>query len=441
MYKITTLIVFALFLSGCASYGKISNYPISDSTPEISYSVRQVVNPHRSRGITLVMSFSGGGTRAAALAYGVLQAMRDTTATFDGQSQRLLDEIDMISSVSGGSFTAAYFGLNGDRIFTDFEDNFLRRNVTGELMYGLFNPGLWFSKRGRTEMAVNFYEKTVFKGATFADLYKKQGPLIVINASDIGRGVRFSFLQEYFDLICSDLTSFPVSRAVAASSAVPVLFNPIVLKNFAGCDTQTQALFQQAKQYTAGTQIEEVVDGLISYSLKDERQYIHLVDGGITDNLGLLAIYEMVEVAGGVKRFMDSINGKSSSRFVVISVNASTTPTSTMELSNKISSLEDTINAMTDTQLHRTNANTLELFKNSMHRWSAELSTTENTVEPYFIEINFKSIPQAKRRLFFNQIPVSLALKKTQVDDLIKVGRELLLSNPEYQRFMQDILR
>ncbi len=39
----------------------------------------------------------------------------------------MLDAIAAISSVSGGSFTSACFGLYGDRIFIDFEERFLRR--------------------------------------------------------------------------------------------------------------------------------------------------------------------------------------------------------------------------------------------------------------------------------------------------------------------------
>ena len=125
--------------------------------------------------------------------------------------------------------------------------------------------------------------------------------------------------------------------------------------------------------------------------------------------------------------------------FVVISVNASTTQTYTMDQSNKIPSLEDTINAVSDTQLHRANSRTLDFFKKSMQSWVAELSTTEKLVEPYFIELNFKNISQAKRRLFFNQIPASLSLDKAEVDELIKVGRELLLTHPEFQRLIQDM--
>ncbi len=59
--------------------------------------------------------------------------------------------------------------------------------------------------------------------------------LILITDSDLSSGGRFSFVQEYFDLLCSDLSSFPLARAVTASSAVPVLFEPVVAENYAGC--------------------------------------------------------------------------------------------------------------------------------------------------------------------------------------------------------------
>ena len=147
---IVLLALSLLLLSACASYGTISNQPITDVEPSERYAINHAVNSSRSNEVTMVLALSGGGTRAAALAYGVLEAMRDTTINLDGRSQRLLDEIDVISSVSGGSFTAAYYGLHGDKTFTDFEKNFLRSDISGELMYGLFDPELWVSTGGRT---------------------------------------------------------------------------------------------------------------------------------------------------------------------------------------------------------------------------------------------------------------------------------------------------
>ncbi len=428
-----------MLISGCASYGKVSNLPKSDNPEALNYSIRLAANSSTSREVTQVLAFSGGGTRAAALAYGVLQALRDVDIVVDEQPMRLIDEIDLISSVSGGSFTAAYYGLFGEKIFSDFEDDFLHRDVTGELISGLFNPVLWFSNHGRTEMAVDFYEDKVFKGATFADLYHSKGPVIVINASDLGRGVRFSFLQDYFDLLCSDLSSFQVSRAVTASSAVPVLFNPVVLKNHADCNSGSNTLLQQAREHVRGSpQLEAVVDGLSSYSDKQRRQYIHLVDGGITDNLGLQSVYEVIEMAGGAKNFLSRLKVKAAPYFVVISVNASTSPQYQMESTNRQPSLEETVNAMADTQLHRTNATTLEQFSSAMQRWSNELSDDQFKVNQYLIELDFNSIMQPERRLFFNQIPVTLSLPRHEVGELIRAGRELLLDNPNFQRFVDD---
>lgn len=434
------LAFFLPLLAACVSYGKISNEPIAEIESSARYSIAQAVHSSRSDEATMILAFSGGGTRAAALAYGVLQALRDTRVRLDGRSQRLLDEIDTISSVSGGSFTAAYFGLYGDRIFTDFEQDFLRRNVSIELMQGLLDPANLLSERGRTEMAANYYDGNVFKGATFADLQSGDGPLIVINATDLGRGVRFSFLQDYFDLLCSDLSSFPIASAVTASSAVPVVFHPLVLENRQGCGGREQTLLADLQtRASRSPQLAHVVDGLNSYALKDQRRYIHLVDGGITDNLGLLAIYEMIELAGGARNLLGSLGGVPGRRFIIISVNASTSPQYGMERSKAPPSMADTVNLVTDVQLHRTNAATMALLQSSIKRWAAELSRPGKPVESYFVGIDFKNVQQAERKRFLNQIPTSFSLKEEQVDELIAVGRELLLSNQEFQRFLRDL--
>lgn len=440
MYLIKASFIFALLallVSGCTTHGKISNVKSNGHTAD-GYGIRNIpTDSQRSNDVTIALAFSGGGTRAAALSYGVLKALRDTVIPIDNEPRRLLDEVDVISSVSGGSFTAAYFGLHGDDIFHDFEGKFLRRNVTGELVYGLFNPLLWFSSRGRTEMAVDYYEQSIFGGATFSDLQKQNGPLIVINATDLGSGMRFSFLQEYFDLLCSDLSSYPISSAVTASSAVPILFNPVVVKNYSGCTPALETWIESmAPQLTLSNRLTTTIDNLKTYKLKQQRPYIHLVDGGVTDNLGLLALYEIIEIGGGAQSFLSTLGVKPAKNMIFISVNASTVPQYNIEKSNVIPPIESTLNAVSDIQLHRYNDATLQLFKDSIKRWSDDVSTKDHKVTPYFIELDFKSIQRKDRRLFFNQIPSSLSLTQDQIDNLIKIGHELLLNNPEFKKFL-----
>lgn len=437
--KIAVVGLALLSLSGCASYGVIKNTSLDESTDNPVYSIKNVAGNHVTNDISLTLSFSGGGTRAAALAYGVLQELRDTTVMINGHPRRLLDEIDVISSVSGGSFTSAYFGLHGDMMFRDFEEVFLRKDIETQLFKNIFNPFQWFSSTGRTDRAIKHFQDTLFHGATFADMQRHGSPLIVINATDLGYGVRFSFIHEYFSLLCSDISSFPVARAVAASSAVPILFNPVVVKNYHNCDKQaSQWLLSAEHKAVKDPQLARIIGGLLSY-FNSERSYIHLVDGGITDNLGLRALYEVIEIAGGVSELLRKIDLEPAPRFVILSVDASTAREVQMDLSSKEPTLEETINAVTDVQLQLYNEATLDLMQKSMQRWAGELSSPERSVDPYFIQVSFRDIKQQEKQRFINNIPTSFTLTDEQIDALISAGHELLRSNLEYQRLIKDL--
>ena len=437
LFSITSVL---LLLSGCAVRGVVVNTPGPQLDKESSYSIRTYQQKWEADENALMLAFSGGGTRAAALSYGVLKELRDTPVPTAGGSERLLDEVHSISSVSGGSFTSAYYGLHGDDIFEDFEDVFLRPNVEGALFRGLLNPLRWFSSIGRTEMAVRYYDNNVFKGATFADIQQQGGPMIIINTTDLGYGVRFSFIQEYFNLLCSDLSSFPVSRAVTASSAVPVVFNPVVVRNYPDCGSEVPDWLKAARARASDDlEMTMVVEGLESFYDRENRQYAHFVDGGLTDNLGLRAIHEVVMLSGGMAEFNRKYNRMPPRRLVVISVNASTERKSEMDRTDKQPSLGTTIGAMTDIQLHRYNTATIEVLKKSLSRFAQELSTEDRPVEPYFIILDFDGIQDPEQRRVLNQIPTSFELSDEQVDLLIDAGGELLRTNPEYKRLLRDL--
>ncbi|MGB7299302.1 MAG: patatin-like phospholipase family protein [Burkholderiaceae bacterium] len=439
--QLAGLLSFIAMTAGCASYGVIENLPISNTeTAKATYSLETLVDRSNRNENSLLLAFSGGGTRAAALAYGVLQGLRDTPIVVNAQVERLLDEVDTISSVSGGSFTAAYYGLHGDGIFTDFEQTFLRRNVQASLLRGLFNPLEWFSSTGRTELAVQYYEDLVFRGATFADLLKRDGPMILINASDLGYGARFTFIQEYFDLLCSDLLSFPVSRAVTASSAVPLVFNPVVVKNHQGCRAKIPDWLIDLKRRTVDDdELQMAIHGLESLLEKDKRKYVHFVDGGITDNLGLRAIYDLVRLNGGPNAMLDRLGRSLPKRLILLSVNASTSPEPAMDKTNRQPSLAEAANAMSDVQLHRYNAATMNLMRKSLKQWAKEMSRPGLPVESYFIDLSFRSVKLEQDRSLLNLTPTSFSLTNEQVDRLIATGRELLISHPEFQRLLTDM--
>ena len=175
-------------------------------------------SPERSEEIMLVLAFSGGGTRAATLSYGVLEALaeveiptpQDVASSRESDDPHtLLDEVDAISSVSGGSFTAAYYCLHRKRAFDDFKERFLYHNVNRGLIGRLFLPTNWPKLGsllyGRSDMAAEYYDRILFEGATYADLWEQNSPELLIQATDISAGARFGFTRYHFSLLCSDL--------------------------------------------------------------------------------------------------------------------------------------------------------------------------------------------------------------------------------------------
>ncbi len=107
------------------------------------YRFENLAGGKQDKQLFVCLAFSGGGTRAAALAYGAMLALRQTHIDWPQKGGTLLNEVDCISSVSGGSFPAAYYALYHDRIFDDFESRFLYRNIEGRLILEALAPWNW----------------------------------------------------------------------------------------------------------------------------------------------------------------------------------------------------------------------------------------------------------------------------------------------------------
>jgi len=227
----TALIVACLagLLSACAT--RPVNAPIAEVKRGQGYRLETRQSQDQDRETLMILAFSGGGTRAAAFSYGVLEELRRTEVTLaSGRRIRVLDEVDVVTGVSGGSFTALAYGLYGESLFVDYDQRFLKRDVEHELLVRFLSPAnwgaLWSAEWGRSELAAQLYDEILFDGATFRDLKGRPGPLVVATATDISTGSRLGFTQSDFDLLCSDVESVPLSRAAAASSAVPLVLSP-----------------------------------------------------------------------------------------------------------------------------------------------------------------------------------------------------------------------
>lgn len=437
--RVQGLLLFMMLVQSCASVYKPGNQAISAIANDHGY--RFTPDHPVDRGDHVVfLTFSGGGTRAAALSYGVLQELRDTQVQSRGKRVRLLDEVDGISSVSGGSFTAAYYALFGERTFVDYEDVFLRQSIQGTLIRKLFDPLYWwrtlFTGFDRTEMAVEYYDSQIFSGKTFRDIPLGQRPFVEINATDLGGGQRFAFTQGNFDLICSDLDSFSVARAVTASSAVPVAFPPVVLTNHAGeCDTGRSNRIRNIESRGALTERQtELRERVNAYADRQARPYIHLVDGGIADNLGLRALIDRIDAAGP-DLFLQNLS-RVPKDVLIVMVNAEVSPERSIELSAAKPSVLDTVDAFSNAQIALYNQETELLIGQKLREMERAMQSRGHEVKFYLAEVSFESLEEKSVKSFFNNLPTSLELSDSDVDVLIRTGRDLLRKSPQFRAFL-----
>ena len=166
------LIAGLLLLGGCAN--RPINPPITQTDPSTGYRFETRQAQVKDKDNLVILAFSGGGTRAAAFSYGVLEYLRRTEVIGPKGKSRLLDHVDVITGVSGGSFTALAYGLYGDKLFDDYEQRFLMRDVQGSIVSRTLNPANWAklgsTSWGRSELAAQLYDEILFNGATFGEI-------------------------------------------------------------------------------------------------------------------------------------------------------------------------------------------------------------------------------------------------------------------------------
>jgi NTE family protein len=395
------------------------------------------------------LAFSGGGTRAAALAYGAMVALRQTEIEWP-RRERLLDEVDCISSVSGGSFAAAYYGLFPDAFFAEFPRRFLYRNIEGELALQALKPWnwLWLASPyySRSDLAADFYNDQIFARRTYQALIdRNQRPFVILNATNIGNGERFPFTQNQFDLIGSNLGPYPVGRATAASAAFPFLLSPLTLENhqpilnFVAPTTYEQGA--QSQSYYANRSRYWWDESELSY-VTTPHPYVQLMDGGLADNIGLRSILEAYEQSNG---FIYTRLPRMK-RLVIIAVNARTESEDTISNAHHTPHIIPTVAMATATiAMDNYSLETVD-FTN---RLMTELRQAEDVSRksgqplrapvPYVSEIGFEAIPNVGSRQAFLNVATNFDLPAEQVEGLIYVGCNLVKRDPIFQCLLDNI--
>ncbi len=456
-----------LSLAGCAS--RPINERIAQADPQAGYRP-YLLMPKRMNndpGTLFVLAFSGGGTRAAALSYGVLEELRRTEITIDGQRRRLIDEVDVITGVSGGSFTALAYALYGERLFSEYEQRFLKRNVQGDLVQRALNPFNWSKyiggSAGRSELAADYYDEILFEGATYADLLGKQAPVAIANGTDISTGFRFSFYQNDFDLLCSDLNKVRLSRAAATSSAVPVVLSAVTLDNYGGTcgyeypDWVRDVAKTDGRVRPSARAVKRYLE-MKDFQNSKDRPYIHLVDGGVADNIGMRGVLEALEAVGASATFRGEIGFGAIHRIVVIVVNSRSAPKTDWDRQENPPGTIDQLLKASGVPIDRYSFETIELMKDreEIYGWRREIQilrarlagATEAEAEArvpfpkltlHVMDISFDAVKDPAERDRLMNMPTTFVLPAGDVDLLREAAAQLLRQSEDYQSLLRDL--
>jgi NTE family protein len=436
-----------------------------DATPVNRAAVaRGQATPQPARNIVgehvVALSFSGGGLRAAAFSFGVLQALQQS-------GEGVLGEVALVSSVSGGSLTAAYFGLEGEAGLADYRERVLLRDMERGMRMSAYSPENLLRMMGggindRSNLA-NWLDKEVFRGATFADLYRRGKPDVWINATDLYNRTPFPFIPPMFNALCSDLASFPVAEAVHASMAVPLVFSPVVLKTYPGECADMPAPWLDR---VAGGRSESLILGAAARAVRHYRdpkvmRYVKLVDGGVTDNYGLssILISRAASTTGyGPMTARDAVRVR---RLLFLVVDAGRRPAGEWALELAGPSGFDVAIASTDSAIDAASRLGFEAFRQAMADWRTRIvafrcgltraqldALRGETATPWQCDdvqidlglLSFDDLgPQRADAL--NGIDTRLTLPAAQIDAAIDGGRDAALQSPALKRYLNERLK
>ena len=445
----------AAALAGCATqvYNEATNEPLSEATPaDIG------ARPDIMREYSIALAFSGGGLRAAAFAYGVLTALQEVK-TPQGD---LLADVTQINSVSGGSLTAAYYGLFGRAGLERFRSEVLLPGLDSHMRQSLLNPGnvlrvLGGGLNGREEFGAVLDER-VFHGAKFADLYARHGPEIRVHATDLYHRIGFPFMPATFLLLCSDLSRYSIADAVAASMAVPLVFAPVVVRSFPEACRPMPPEMQGFVAPKAGAprSIKALANAAAAYRDPTRPIFVRLADGGLSDNFGVQSFVNARSAFATPYAPLSAHEAVTLRRLLLIVVDASKPPGGDWVFHEGALSGVDVALAATDAAVDSAASKAVDALARMIHEWEqsliayrcglsqADVAAAGGPTQWNCADVKLSlalagadALPSPLRERI-EAIPTRLSLPQVDIDAAIAAGREVALGLSQLHAYAQE---
>jgi NTE family protein len=278
--------------------------------------------------------------------------------------------------------------------------------------------------------------------------------MVVVSATDFTSGSRFTFTQGTFDFICADLSRMRLAVAATASSAVPIAFAPVTLRNWGGtCGLALPAWITSEDPLSpVGTlSLHQQLGALLALEDSTREPWLHLVDGGVSDNLGLRAFLDLLEAMATREEVRSELGLGRVRRIAVIVVNALSATPLDWGRSRAGPGLFDSILQATSVPIDRNSMDTLLFMQAMVDTWRLRREVAVLTgraqgrnadlppIEFYPVVLSFNDVPNPQDRDFFNELPTTFSLPPETVERLRAVGRSLLQSNREFRAFQRSL--
>ncbi|MBV8088502.1 MAG: patatin-like phospholipase family protein [Alphaproteobacteria bacterium] len=459
------LLAALLFVAGCAG-AHFENTPMrsGEANPD-----RRSIDPASPDRPVILMTFSGGGSRAAALAEAVLSDMAQTAYTSVDGPHVLSEDVKLISSVSGGSVTAAWFGLHRapgkwDGDLDGLRRDFLMQDNMAALELDAVNPITWFGlvagQMTRIEALEALFNQRLYHNATLAALNQAGKPYIVLNATDMAGGETFAMVPRRFDDVCSNYDALPVATAVAASAAFPILLTPVSFQDYsAGCNGQLRNAewikIDLSNPYTPYLNLAEYKDARYSNDLRHgpdpfrQIDYLNFLDGGLADNLGTQSLRTALIAPYDDANVLRAINEGKIRRLVVVVVNARSDPPNKLYQQAGQPGLVPQINAVTSVPIDANTANSEVALSALLSEFAQAAAAAGRQARfggmaVYGITVDFDQIPadtpaHTALRNRAKDVPTSWTLTPAQLQSTEEAGRFLLRRHPCYRALLADL--
>ena len=472
MHRWTAWLAACVLLAGCATH--FENFPLASGHDNEER--RAVDVSHTERPLILV-AFSGGGSRAAALGWVVLREIARYRYVSDGQPRSLIDDIGVVSSVSGGSVIAAHFALYGPEGLERFGPDFLALDNMRTLGLDAVNPITWFrlafTGSSRIDVVEQLFDDQLFKGRTFRDLNQPGKPYLILNATDMASGEIFAFTPKRFDDICSDLDKEPISAGVAASSAVPIVLSPVAFRNYSVSYCQGRSMPQWITTRLDGRYapyLNLATFRLAGYaydlrrgpkSLRDI-EYLYFLDGGLADNLAIHGLLETISSPyaapiiargssnlGPASTILEALSTGAIKKLAVVVVNARAGGANTTSQTASRPGVVGMVESVVSVPINSTTASVSSQMEVLLQTLNAAGGGGAGNpgftgLEVYAVQVDFDQLRLADPvhralRDKANQIPTLWSISAENRDVLEQAGTLLLRQHPCFQRLLLDM--